>query len=213
MAGEEDPQGGIPAEYFHRPDETPDERFYDEPRFVAHIDQVTIDALTDFYRSFIPSGARVLDLMSSWISHLPEEARYSRVEGLGMNAAELRANRRLDAFRVQNLNEAPELPYAAAAFDRVLIAVSVQYLIRPVEVFSSVFRVLADDGAVCIAMSHRLFPTKAIAAFQQLPPQERIQLVGYYLDQAGFGEVAFEDRSPPGADPLWLVIGRKAAPS
>lgn len=203
------PQAEIPAAFFRRPDESPDELFYDEPRFVAHIDQATIDALTDYYRTFVPAGARVLDLMSSWISHLPEGVGYSRVEGLGMNATELRANPRLDGFRVQNLNDDPALPYEAGSFDRALIAVSVQYLIRPIEVMSSLHQILADEGAVCIAMSHRLFPTKAIAAFQQLPPEERIQLVGYYLDQAGFVDVAFEDRSPEGADPLWLVIGRK----
>ena len=211
MAG--GPSAEIPPEYFRRPDESPDELFYDEPRFVAHIDQATIDALTGFYRAFIPAGGRVLDLMSSWISHLPEEVAYSRVEGLGMNATELRANKRLDAFCVQNLNEAPDLPYEAASFDRALIAVSVQYLTRPIEVFSSLHRVLADDGAVCIAMSHRLFPTKAIAAFQHLPPQERIRLVGLYLARSGFSDVVFEDRSPPDADPLWLVIGRKTAAS
>jgi SAM-dependent methyltransferase len=200
---------GIPAHFFARPDESPDELFYDEPRFVAHIDQATIDALTDFYRTFIPADARVLDLMSSWISHLPEDVSYERVEGLGMNATELRANGRLDAFRVQNLNDNPILPYPPRTFDRALIAVSVQYLIHPVEVMRSIHEVLADDGALCIAMSHRLFPTKAIAAFQQLPAKERIQLVGYYLDRAGFSEVSFEDQSPSGADPLWLMIGRK----
>ena len=209
MTGPEHPQPHIPAGFFRRPDESPDEHFYREPRFVAHIDQATIDALTGFYRTFIPPGARVLDLMSSWISHLPEDVAYSRVEGLGMNAAELGANERLDGFRVQNLNDDPELPYEEGAFDRALIAVSIQYLTRPVEVMSSLRRVLAEDGAVCIAMSHRLFPTKAIAAFQQLPPRERIQLVSVYLDRAGFREIAFEDRSPDGADPLWLVTGVK----
>jgi SAM-dependent methyltransferase len=209
MSGTGPSEEDIPAHFFVRPDESPDELFYDEPRFVTHIDAATIDALTDFYRVFIPAGARVLDLMSSWISHLPDEVAYSRVEGLGMNATELRANRRLDAFCVQNLNDNPALPYEPESFDRALIAVSVQYLTRPIEVMSSIHRVLAGDGAICIAMSHRLFPTKAIAAFQQLPARERIQLVGHYLDRAGFSDIAFEDRSPPDADPLWLVVGRK----
>ncbi len=199
----------IPAHWFSRADESPDERFYEEPRFVAHIDQATIDALTAFYREFLPENARLLDLMSSWISHLPQGVAYRRVEGLGMNAAELEANPRLDGHCVQNLNENPALPYEAGSFDRAMIAVSIQYLTRPIEVLSSVFETLADEGAVCIAMSHRLFPTKAIAAFQQLPPKERIQLVGHYLDRAGFQDIAFEDRSPAGADPLWLVLGWK----
>lgn len=198
----------IPTGFFARQDETPDERFYAAPRFVAHIDQATIDALTAYYAEFMPAGSRVLDLMSSWISHLPD-VTYAHVAGLGMNAEELNANERLDEVLVQNLNEQPELPYEDESFDRAAIAVSIQYLIRPIEVLRSAHRVLADDGAICIATSHRLFPTKAIAAFQQLPPKERIQLIAYYLDQAGFSEVIFEDRTPPNADPLWLVIGRK----
>lgn len=202
-------QAEIPARFFERPDESPDELFYDEPRFVTHIDQATIDALTGYYREFIPAGSRVLDLMSSWISHLPPEVSYARVSGLGMNGTELRANKQLDDFRVQNLNETPELPYAAGSFDRVVIAVSVQYLTRPIEVMRSARDALAPDGAICIAMSHRLFPTKAVAAFQQLPARERIQLVGYCLDRAGFRDVYSDDRSPADADPLWLVIGRK----
>ncbi len=200
----------IPANFFRRQDETPDENFYIAPRFETHIDDATIDALTDYYRTFIPAGARVLDLMSSWISHLPDEVTYAHTAGLGMNREELEANERLDARCVQNLNDNPVLPYPAASFDRALIVVSVQYLIRPIEVMRSIHQVLDDDGALCIALSHRLFPTKAVAAFQQLPRKEWIQLVGHYVNQAGFAEVAFEDRSPANADPLWLVIGRKS---
>ena len=202
-------QPAVPAHWFSRVDESADERFYDEPRFVAHIDQATIDSLTAFYQDFLPAGGRVLDLMSSWISHLPDEAVYDRVEGLGMNAAELEANPRLDGYCVHNLNEHPALPYEPETFDRAMIVVSIQYLIKPIEVLRSVFDVLTEGGAVCIAMSHRLFPTKAIAAFQQLPPEERMQLVAHYLHQAGFTDIAFEDRSPTGADPLWLVTGWK----
>ena len=200
-------ESDIPAHFFARQDESPDELFYVAPRFEAHIDQATIDALTEFYRSFIPPGARVLDLMSSWISHLPDEISYARVAGLGMNLEELEANKRLDDVRVQNLNELPALPYPAGSFDRVMIVVSVQYLIRPVEVMRSVREVLYEGGQLCIALSHRLFPTKAVAAFQQMPRKEWIQLVGYYVDQAGFADVRFEDHSPANADPLWLVIG------
>jgi SAM-dependent methyltransferase len=201
----------IPAHFFVRADESPDEHFYAEPRLVTHIDQATIDALTEYYRAFIPADARVLDLMSSWVSHLPEEVAYPNIVGLGMNATELQTNRRLDAYCVQNLNDNPTLPYDPGTFDRAMIAVSIQYLTRPVEVLASACEALSENGAICIAMSHRLFPTKAIAAFQQLPPRERIQLVGYYLDRAGFTDVNFEDRSPENADPLWIVTGRKSS--
>ena len=195
---------------FARMDEAPDEDFYREPRFVNHIDDATIAALTDFYRDFVPTGSEVLDLMSSWVSHLPTEVEYARVAALGMNDAELKANPQASEYCVHNLNVDPELPYPEQSFDRALIAVSVQYLIQPVEVMASVARVLKEDGAICIAMSHRLFPTKAILAFQRLPANERIRLVATYLSKAGFDRVEFIDASPENADPLWLVLGHKA---
>ena len=207
-----DQEEGIPAHFLARQDESPDELFYVAPRFETHIDDATIDTLTEYYRTFIPADARVLDLMSSWISHLPEEVTYRHIAGLGMNEQELAANKRLDTYRVQNLNKDPVLPYPPGSFDRVMIAVSVQYLIRPVEVMRSIHQVLDLGGMLCIAMSHRLFPTKAVAAFQHLPRKDWIQLVGYYVEQAGFSEVTFEDRSPAHADPLWLITGRKESP-
>ncbi len=199
----------LPPHLFARMDETPDHEFYREPRFVNHIDDATIAELTNFYREFLPPGSDVLDLMSSWVSHLPTDVEYARVAALGMNAAELEANPRANERCVQDLNVQPELPYDDATFDRALIAVSIQYLTRPVEVLSSTHRVLREGGAICIAMSHRLFPTKAIVAFHRLPPAERIKLVATYLDLAGFEAVEFVDRSPTSADPLWLVLGRR----
>lgn len=199
-----------PAGWFARQDESADESFYSDPRFVTHIDAATIEALTRFYAEFIKAGSDVLDLMSSWISHLPTDMSLGRVAGLGMNEAELAANPQLTDFHVHNLNDNPELPYPAASFDRITIAVSIQYLTRPVEVMTSAFAALRPGGAISIAMSHRLFPTKAIMAFQRLQPQDRIGLVTWYLNEAGFDAVDFLDRSPPGADPLWIVTGRRS---
>jgi len=128
------------------------------------------------------------------------------VAGLGMNAAELDANPRLDVRVVQDLNRNPRLPFADGAFDAVLIAVSVQYLVRPVDVFRDIARVLAPGGRLIVAMSHRCFPTKAVRAFHQLGPEDRIRLIGAYVELAGGFDVAtFEDRSPDGEDPLWIV--------
>ena len=45
--------------------------------------------MTQLYRERIPDTAVVLDLMSSWVSHLPPEKKYQRVIGHGMNAAEV----------------------------------------------------------------------------------------------------------------------------
>lgn len=196
----------LPTQLFGRVDESPDADFYQEPRLVTHIDPETIAALTGFYEEFVPAGADVLDLMSSWVSHLPGNLTYGRVAGLGMNAEELAANPQLTEHCVHDLNGQPDLPFAADSFDRALIAVSIQYLIQPVEVLRSVANVLRSGGRICIAMSHRMFPTKAILAFHRLDASERVQLVSTYLKNSGFAEIDFIDRSPQNADPLWLLV-------
>lgn len=202
--------GRLRDEFFRRQDESPDAEFYATPRFVTHIDPETIAELTKAYAELLTPGASVLDLMSSWVSHLPPDATYSRVAGLGMNRAELEANPRLSDFAVHDLNVEPELPYTEESFDAVLNAVSIQYLTRPAEVFASIARVLRPGGLSIVAMSHRLFPTKAIAAFHALPPPRRVQLVMTYYELAGgFTEPQLLDRSPPQRDPLWLVLARR----
>jgi SAM-dependent methyltransferase len=201
----------FPPELFARVDESADSLFYGEPRFALHIDDATIAALTELYREELPPSCRVLDLMSSWVSHLPGEVRYVHVAGLGMNVAELAANPRLDERVVRDLNLEPTLPWPDASFDAVLCAVSVQYLVRPVEVFAEVARVLSDAGKLLVATSHRLFPTKAIAAWRSLPADDRLRLIGAYLAQAGgFRGARVVDRSPAGADPLWVVVAERA---
>jgi SAM-dependent methyltransferase len=207
-------EDGIPARVLSRIDESPDRFFYAQPRFVTHIDDATIDALTQVYRERLPADGRILDLMSSWVSHLPAEARYARVAGLGMNAEELAANPRLTDRAVRDLNEDPALPYEDESFDAVLVAVSVQYLIRPLEVFSEIRRVLRPRGEALVAVSHRVFPTKAVALFRSLPPAERPRVVAAYFERAGgFDEPELLDRSPAGSppvDPLWVVAALRA---
>ena len=154
----------LPRVFFDRQDEGDDADFYAMPRLVVHIDAETIAALTQAYRELLPKRGAILDLMSSWVSHLPEEAEFTRVAGLGMNAFELEQNSRLTEHVVQDLNQQPELPYDTASFDAVVNAVSIQYLTRPVEVFRSCARVLRPGGLHIIALSHRCFPTKAIRA-------------------------------------------------
>ena len=203
----------FPPHFFQRADERADEGFFREPRFVTHIDDATIEALTQVYREVIAPGARLLDLMSSWVSHLPEEVEYERVAGLGMNHAELAGNPRLDDFVVHDLNRHPELPYGDASFDAVVNAVSVQYLTRPLEVFASVRRVLRPGGVHAVAISHRMFPQKAIAAWQSLSPTDRVALVGAYFSLTpGWEQPRVLDRSPPGTDPLWVICSRRADP-
>ncbi len=197
----------FPENFFQRLDESADENFYRQPRFVTHIDDSTISNLTEFYREQIAPGSRVLDLMSSWISHLPEDVEYAHVYGLGMNTDELQANPRLNDYCVQNLNDSPALPFADNAFDAVLIAVSIQYLIKPLEVMAEICRCLTQGGQCVVGMSHRLFPTKAIHAFQVLPPHDRCQIVATYMQKSGMTEIEVFDRSPTSGDPLWIVRG------
>ncbi|GFH06284.1 methyltransf_11 domain-containing protein [Haematococcus lacustris] len=134
--------------------------------------------VTQLYRERIPPGSSVLDLCSSWVSHLPDEVSYARVVGHGMNAAELARNPRLDTFFVRNLNTEPR-GWAADdnSFDAVLCCVSavagrcpvcsVQYLQQPEEVFSEVHRVLKPGGVCIVTFSNRMFPHKAISAWTQ----------------------------------------------
>jgi len=197
-------------EYFARRDNHDDAEFYVPPRLVHHLDQPARDALTDFYRRTIPDGSRVLDLMSSWVSHLPDDTSYAAVAGLGMNRAELDANPRLTDRVVHNLNSDPRLPYGDDSFDACLIALSVQYLTDPLAVFAEIGRVLAPGGLCAVSFSNRCFPTKAVAIWQALDdPGHAGLVVTYFRRTAGFGEPAYDDLSPdPRTDPLFLVSAR-----
>lgn len=200
----------LPPELLTRLDDTPDAIFYSLPRLVTHLDASSLAALTDFYAEQLTAAQDVLDLMSSWVSHLPPGLALGHVAGLGMNGAELAANPRLTEQVVQDLNADPRLPWPDGRFDAVLNALSIQYLTRPLEVYAEVARVLRPGGVAIIAHSHRCFPTKAVRAFRDFPPADRLRLCSHYLDQTGaFATPERVDRSVPGADPLWIVFARR----
>ena len=117
-------------------DDSDDTLFYSVPRFVTHVDPGFIDQLTQLYRERLQANTRILDLMSSWVSHLPEEIEFTHVEGHGMNAEELEKNPRFHHYFIQDLNKTPKLPLPDASFDAVLNCVSVQYLQYPDAVFA-----------------------------------------------------------------------------
>ena len=168
MSEEASPENycGLPVAWFERSDNEIDDVFYEQPRMVAHVDEATLSSLTDFYRDFVPADADVLDLMSSWISHLPQELTLSRVAGLGMNAQELAANAQLTEWCVQNLNQNPQLPYADDSFDRAMIVVSIQYLTQPVDVLRSVFRVLSPAVPSPLPCRTGFFPLRPLQPFR-----------------------------------------------
>ena len=207
----------LPEDAFRRADETPDELFYREPRFVTHIDDAAIAAVTQLYREYLPAGGAILDLMSSWISHLPPEVDYRRVVGLGLNRAELERNDRLTSFVVQNLNTNPVLPFAEGEFDGAGITVSIDYLTDPVAVLRDLGRVLRPGAPVVITFSNRCFPSKAVALWHRLDDQGHLELVARYLQDArNWAQIEQLDRSPAGlksrlgfgGDPLYAVVAR-----
>ncbi|TGE18361.1 class I SAM-dependent methyltransferase [Hymenobacter elongatus] len=201
----------LPAHIFRRQDESPDAEFYQQPRFVTHIDDAAIAAVTQLYREYFPAHGTLLDLMSSWVSHLPPEVPYERVVGLGMNEAELRANPRLAACVVQDLNQQPSLPFDDDTFDGAAICVSIDYLTQPVAVLRELARVLRSAAPLVITFSNRCFPSKAVAAWHALDDAGHLALVRQYLQAAGgWHRIELLDRSPrPGrSDPLFAVVGR-----
>src|SRR4029453_16625953 len=96
------------------------------------------------------------------------------------------------------------LPWDDGVFDAVVNAVSIQYLVRPVEVFAEVRRVLRPGGLSIVATSHRMSPTKAIAAWHSLEPAERLALICRYVELAGgHHEPPGLHLLPAGGRPLW----------
>jgi hypothetical protein len=199
----------LPPHAFAKEDAGDDLAFYGFPRLVTHIDEAATEALTACYRALLPEGANLLDLMSSWVSHLPDDRQYGEVVGHGMNAEELAANPRLTRWFVQDLNKSPALPLDDAAFDAALCCVGVQYLQRPLEVFGEVRRVLKPAAPFVVSYSNRCFPTKAVAIWRSLDLRGHASLVGLYLERAGFSDVTAELlRDGRDSDPLVAVVGR-----
>ena len=212
MAGEGE-GNPLRPEHFKRYDESPDPEFYAQPRLVTHIDDAAIAAAGAFYARVLPAGGKVLDLMTSWVSHLPDASRYAGVAGLGMNAEELAANPQLTEWVVHDLNANPVLPWADGEFAGAIVTVSVQYLTRPGEVFREVGRVLREGAPFVVTYSNRCFPTKAVAAWQMLDDHGHAELIGLYFRMAGvFGPVTAYNLSPnPGrSDPLYAVVAHAA---
>jgi SAM-dependent methyltransferase len=197
----------LPPEAFAKADPSNDTLFYAEPRFVQHIDDAAIEALTRFYAASLPHGGTILDLMSACVSHLPADFS-DRVIGHGMNAAELAANPVLDDYFVQNLNLDPALPLLDASLDAALCCVGVQYLSQPDRVFGEVARVLRPGAPMIVSFSNRCFPTKAVAIWRALDGRGHAELVAYYLRNAGFERIAAHVLCDgTSSDPLTSVIG------
>jgi Methyltransferase domain len=202
-------------------DGTNDLDFYGDPRFVTHVDENFIDRLTNLYRERLKPNTRIFDMMSSWVSHLPEEMEFAHVEGHGMNEKELAKNPRLNHYFVQNLNQDLKIPLPDRDFDAVLNTVSVQYLQYPEAIFAEIYRILKPGGIAIISFSNRMFYQKAIAAWRDGTDSSRIQLVKSYFQSVprfSAPEVISHQSTVPnflqmlgmgGADPFYAVIASK----
>ncbi len=200
----------LPPEAFRKQDGSDDRTFYAPARLVTHIDDAATNALTSLYRATLPAGGVVLDLMSSWVSHLPPEVVLAEVIGQGMNTDELSRNPRLSRSFVQDLNRNPILPLEDDSCDAALCCVGVQYLQRPLEVFTEILRVLRTDAPFIVSFSNRCFPTKAVAIWQSLDDRGHAALVRLYFERTGFRNIS-EDvlRDGSQSDPLIAVVGRR----
>jgi SAM-dependent methyltransferase len=200
-----------PAAYT-REDESPDDRFYSFPRRVVHIDDGAITALGLLYSEVLPTGGRLLDLMSSWRSHLPAGLKTREVVGLGLNAEEMADNPELASHVVHDVNRDPRLPFGPGEFDGAMCAVSIQYVIHPLLLFREVRRVLKPGASFVVSFSNRCFPTKAVAVWLDSTDQHHMMLVRSYFEAGGgWKDVKVEDRSPAGpGDPLYAVWARTA---
>jgi SAM-dependent methyltransferase len=200
-------------------DSSDDAMFYAEPRFVHHLDAAFRQRLTQLYRERIPAGAVVLDLMSSWVSHLPDDVSYASVIGHGLNARELGANPRLERSWVQNLNRDQQLPLESSSVDAALIVAGWQYLQQPEAVAAELLRVTRPGGQLIVAFSNRMFFTKAPQIWADGSDRDHLSYVAEVLIAQGWPRptlIAEQTRAPglPGligakGDPFFAVIATR----
>ena len=208
---------------FSRQDETDDSVFYSKPRFVQHLDDTAIENVSLVYGEFLKPGMKVLDLMSSWQSHIPENMQLEKVVGLGMNEEELAANPLLSGYETKDLNRSQILPFDESEFDAIICTASVEYLNRPFAVFREAARILKSGGIFAVAFSNRWFPPKAINIWGQIHEFERVGLVmEYFLESSLYDDLCtYSIRGLPRpdgdkyarqfafSDPVYAVVAKR----
>jgi SAM-dependent methyltransferase len=200
----------FPPGFFDRADPTPDTVFYSWPRLVTHLDDGAIAAVGALYEELGISGD-VLDLMASWVSHF--QTPPARLTVLGMNSDELAENPAARAVIVHDLNADPRLPFPNESFDAVVCCVSVDYLTRPIEVFTDVARVLRPGGIFVCTFSNRCFPTKAIRGWIYADDEGHCEIVEQYFGLAECWDTPRSQRRTPAStpgDPLFAVWAHRA---
>jgi SAM-dependent methyltransferase len=206
-----------------RKNEADDAEFYRSPRLVHHLDSTARSHVQKIYARHISPGMKILDLMSSWESHLPDNSETCEISGLGLNSEEMKYNKQLSTHCVHDLNRRAVLPYEDQYFDAVVCTASIEYLSRPREVFAEVARILSRGGVFIVIVSDRWFPGKEIRQWSELHPFERQALIlSYFRNEKFLEELETETlRGYPRpaddkysvdihySDPLFVVSGKK----
>lgn len=219
----------VPTDFFSddpfgRMDWMDDTAFYSQPRFVSHIDAKAIEVINSVYEQLLKPGMDVLDLMSSWASHLPSSIPLGKVIGLGLNQEELVHNPQLTSYVIHDVNKIPHLPFASESFDAVICTVSVEYLTQPFAIFEEVARLLKSEGHFIVSFSNRWFPPKVVRIWLELHEFERMGLVlEYFLKSKQYKNLeTYSVRNFPRpkedkyidqttlSDPVFVVWGQKA---
>ena len=169
-------------------DESNDEDFYSDPKFVYHLDSNFRNYLSSIYKKEINDDSTVLDLMSSWDSYLPSEKTYKEVIGHGLNKEELERNKTLNSFWIQNFNVNQDIPLKSGSVDFCLMVAAWQYLQYPEKLTKDIVRVLSDKGKIIISFSNRAFWHKAPNIWTSSSEEERLKYVRKVLITNGFKE-------------------------
>jgi SAM-dependent methyltransferase len=209
---------------FSRQDETDDGIFYETDRFVSHLDSTALKTVEHVIGSLIhEERPHVLDLMAGWDSHVPDTLDPERLVGLGLNKNELAGNAKLTEHVIHDLNRDPKLPFPDDAFDAVVNTVSVDYLVKPFDVFGEVGRILKPGGIFLVIFSNRMFEPKAVNIWRRSGEEERVLLVEEYFEHSELFEESrvFVSRGKPRpeddkyahlgipSDPVYAVYAEK----
>ncbi|ATU73593.1 SAM-dependent methyltransferase [Komagataeibacter rhaeticus] len=180
-----------------------DTAFYSRRPAGPMLDQGAQAAITALYRTLLPEGGDILDLMAGPDSHLPPDMEFGSVIGIGVNAQALDSNTRLTDRVVEDLNETPELPLADESMDAVLLCDVAPYLRQPVALLREAARVLQPGGLIILTSGTRFIPHKATALWQALDETDRRRMLETLLARAGFGPVDNGTVTPAPEDLFW----------
>ena len=169
-------------------DETDDSNFYAEPRFVYHLDSNFRNYLTKVYKQELTPNSTILDLMSSWDSYLPNPSNYKKIIGHGLNEKELKRNKSLESFWIQNFNLDQKIPLEDSSVDFCLMVAAWQYLQYPERISKEISRILSKNGKFLISFSNRAFWHKSPNIWVNSNEEQRIQYVRSVLISNGFDE-------------------------